>query len=60
MLSRKLKPRRSKTRMSAMRRQSKGFTKLFNAYHAYKIRLRYGRRKPIYIWSQNLGKLLIK
>ena len=54
MILRKLKPRRSRTRMSAMRRQSLSFTRFFNQYHAFKTRLRYGRRKPVHWWKNNV------
>jgi len=49
-----IRTRYAKTRMASMRRQHKTVIKIFNYYHAFKLRLKYGRRKTIHWWRKNV------
>jgi hypothetical protein len=52
MITRKLIPRRSRTRMSQQRRGNLYMRGAFDRYHWYKLVVKLGRRKPIHWWRK--------
>lgn len=49
---RELNPGRSRSKMESKKRGSRFMNGIFERYHAFKTRLRYGRRKPVHWWKK--------
>lgn len=47
-----LQPRYEKNKMATQRRRRLVYWQKFNGYHAFKARIKYGRRNPTYWWRE--------
>lgn len=45
------KPKRDRNRMAVQRRRNLSSWTKFNLYHAFKTRIKHGRRNPIHWWG---------
>lgn len=57
MLTRKLMPRFNRNKIDSKRRGSQFMNGVYDRFHALKIRLEHGRRKPIRWWEKSYVQL---